>query len=742
MKVHVCPEVLVALKDLEATVTAIGDHELEDADAILIRVEGDLWIHLMRGGLSDPTEIERAGSATYERVPQTKLFLAPSLSWLAAQAQGNVLVDLLMPRQFDLSSTPPRICELPEKDALDALRRGCLAVEVSEGLRRCTVTAPSTHHFKLPSDAHATHFIRLSEAFTSIQSVDSVAYWVSTSLAEGSEPTIQPPRVALLVDHPSMLMLGVRIQRLLNTDAPVECLPGYPVDLPTRSDAQRVIEQLANDGIPVACIVGVASTGKLKRTLEGLSSSLQPPLKTIIVFSSQQLDGFSTLGTLDVPGYKHFAPGTACELCDSGKSHVIQIQSTSFLIAIDQPKLLALPPPNFEQQKNFISTWGRVEGALRIHFDDPNEEVPRHHAYGVNAVALLNNRDFRDLTIARLRALSPRPQLALVPGHRAEQLLREIVQEALEIEVISDRDLRPDNTVLHHRFKNPVVLVFDDKAVTGGRLKSMNDILRREGAKMWGDFSYVHFYCPIATPESVSSLKKIERGLTTRHPWNAALITDYVLPLPPWHTPEECPWCIEASRLELLANVTDVMDTPLTQRLSNLRYGTGNAPCECFPPSLSGEEHSVLGNGSLAAEPGATHVQVAFACAVAVQRLRTQDRDPLNSQGFPTPTQLERAVLSDNYSEGLLRCGILRALTPTEISGELSEFVTNLFLHPHSEAAMTKYHAELIGAFLANKLGQPPELLEALSEVARYGISAKALTLLGYGENGKRLVSD
>lgn len=517
MKVYICPDTLAELKDLETTLTGISDHQLEGASSILIRVDGPLWINLVQGGFTDPADIKHAANSALRRVPSKTLYLAPSLTWLATQPQSAILVNQFLPRCFEFSVDPPHVANISSNEALDKLRRGCLNVEVSKGLSRCTVTPPVTHHFSLPSGAHASHFIRLSELFSSMQSVDSIAYWIGTSLIEDVEGAARPPRLALLVDHASMLMLGTRVQRLLNTDAPVECLPGYPVDLESRAHVRATIELLAGTSLPLHSLIGVASTGKLKKTLNELALQADIGLTVTVLFSTSNIDGVDAIAALSVPGYQHFVSKTVCELCASGNSHPIKIQANSLLITIEKPKPISLPPQCFEPQKDFISTWGAQLGVLRVHFDDPNEATPRHHAYGIDASALLANQEFKNLVIADLKQLAPAPNLAVVPGHLSAALLSSIVKDALGIEVISDLDLKAGNSVLQRTYKNPVVLVFDDKTVSGQRLKSINDGLRRVGVAAWGTFKHVHFFCPVATPESKDAFEKLERGLTTNH---------------------------------------------------------------------------------------------------------------------------------------------------------------------------------------------------------------------------------
>jgi hypothetical protein len=102
----------------------------------------------------------------------------------------------------------------------------------------------------------------------------------------------------------------------------------------------------------------------------------------------------------------------------------------------------ALPPKYFTEQRAFIDKYGAVEGALRIHVDDPNDGNPRHHAFYVHVESLLQSEAFRAEFRAKLQVLEPRPTLIFAPQHAAAERLAIEARDALAVEAFVHPNFR------------------------------------------------------------------------------------------------------------------------------------------------------------------------------------------------------------------------------------------------------------------------------------------------------------
>ncbi|WP_269530731.1 hypothetical protein [Chitinimonas sp. BJYL2] len=721
MKTFVRQEVLQDLSDLGSALTRLDERCVQEADSILIYLNGFLWMGAVAGDLP----LDSARLQAKERLAGRALFFAPDPAWLCGHSAHPVHAGFYKPLRFEYDAKEDSsITALGEQDLQDLVAQAIHA-SIEEGLPRCIVHAPDGQHFELPSKAHASHFIRLSEAFDCVEAVQRTAYWVVVSLVIQLACHEDLPERRFLVDHPSMLLLGTHVNQIYGGVHQVLCLKGYPSETTLRAEASRILV----NGPLVTAVIGITSTGKLARVLKELAETNQIELDICTVFAATDLpDSLMPLARLSVEGYFHSSDTASCEHCGQGNPPPIRVQGNSFLVGIAEIKEVKLSGKFFKEQRPFLDKYGAVPGALRVHFDDPNEVYPRHHAFGIDAAVLLKTPEFQDEVLQVLTSMDPAPDFVVIANHKASDLLKEIIEKWRDLPVVFLDQLNE----LQNLPQNPTVLVFDDKIVSGCRMRNLNVGLRAPRPHLWETFNHVHFFAPIVTTRSKKQLDQLRSGLTTNHDWGATLHHLYCVHLPDWHTSADCPWCQEKRWLEKLASKSGKFDSPLINRLALLSAGEPLDPMGHLAALPDGAPFPPLGAGSVAGKAGSSQLQVLMATASAVQQLRTGEGVSLNPYSLTKPTRLACFVFQDAYTEKLIACSILRSLTSDEVSVDMGKYLVTLIQAPHLSEGADLYQIELSMALIAGKLGTAKEIASAWEKLVVYGISEQSLSELGF----------
>lgn len=731
MKSVVYQDVLEDLKDLETALTAIDERRLHEADSILIYLSGHQWIATSSEGLPLEEAIDVARQQARERLAGKALYFAPDPVSLYGREVSPKTAGFYRPLRFKYLEVDSAAFEaLSDADVASLTAQATLAA-IEGGLPRCIVNAPAGQHFELPSKSHASHFIRLSEAFDCIEAVQRVAYWIVVSMVQSLPDDHVLPDRAFLVDHPTMLLLGTHVNLIYGGAHQVLTLKGYPSESSLRTDTSRLLQMMNAKGVPITAVIGIASTGKLARLLQELAVDCHASLDVRVVFAPLEIqDGPTPLARLEIPEYSHAVDAASCAECGQGNPPPIQIHSRSFLLSLAPAVDVPLKPVYFEQQRSLIDKYGAVPGVLRVHFDDPNETHPRHHAFGIDATVLLRNPDFHHEVTDKLALLDPKPDVVVIPDHKASSLLRATIRHWAEVPVVTLDEL---NALSGYLPKKPTVLVFDDKVVSGQRLRNINVQLRDPRPHLWEGFNHVHFFAPVVTTKSKKQLAALDRGLTTNPYWSATLHYLYCVHLPDWHTSADCPWCNEEKLLRQLASESNAFDSELTARLALLETKEQLDSMECLALTPDGQ-FPALGNGSLAANAGASQLQVLLATASAVQQLRTDPVKPLDPHSVTLPTKMARFVFEDAFTEKLIACSILRSLGPAEVSNGMRDYLVDALRHPAGYEGTTAYQVELAIALMLGKMGTVNEIITAWDVLLRYGVSEVSLRKLGFNK--------
>lgn len=235
--------VISQVSDFEHAVAQIPDVELLQAHGLVLRLDAQLWLLLMSGEESAGRTLSDQAQAVARRAPGLDVYAIPD-GHTAASARP-AYVARHPPRLLFHGASATAPFSSVDEPTLRELREQDLAQFIERERTRCVICAASNYHFALPSGAHSSQFLRLAEAFVDIVTVDRIAYWVALDIESTVRPMASDGRHALLVDHPSMLVLAARVQMLVSLELEVVTFSTYPSDIEARTATFSLLEQLA-----------------------------------------------------------------------------------------------------------------------------------------------------------------------------------------------------------------------------------------------------------------------------------------------------------------------------------------------------------------------------------------------------------------------------------------------------------------------------------------------------------------
>jgi hypothetical protein len=712
--------------DFEHSVAQISDSSIRDARGVVLRVHATLWRRIVQGNCDSGTLTEHL-EAVARRAPGLDVYLLPDGHSLAEHwlANGSVQVPLQV---FD-GQTLSIVQRHVSGDVLDAIRETELTNTFANGRARSVICASANHHFALPSGAHATQFIRLGDSFADIETVDRVAYWTAIEIQSRSSVLGKSGTHVVIVDHPSMLILAARVQLIVGIAVEVMAFPTYPSDIQSRTASFELLRDAATRYASVFVVISVASTGRLASFIQQWAATEYPEsVNVLVLYALYKIEGASILCRLSLNDYQHFANAAECTLCRTN-SVAVQIHTSSYLVGYSPSEAVALPPKFFKLQKPFLAKWGSHAGVLRVHYDDPNEASARHHAFYIDVGTLLELAEFRDEVRSKSAQFEPAPDVIVVPDHRTARKIGALLSEML------GRPLVVLDAQLFARGQGPIdadlhaatcALVVDDLFITGSRLDSINRLFRERRSERVPNLKTIHFWTVLATPASQTEYSRVVAGITGNHTWKSTVTHLYDVPLPDWHDPRDCPWCMEQNVLSGLTQTLGLFDGPMVDRLSSLSASFAGVSADPFYVAQPGVQIPALGAESAVLHQDANAMQVLFACASAIQQLRVASDKSLNSEQFPAPAFFAERVFSTNYTERLIWLGMLRSLKGKELEPKLRSYLSTVALDLH-DLQHELVSGEFAIAWLVGKLGAIPVSQVCKAFFASTGIPWEAL---------------
>ena len=246
--------------DFDHAVAEIESANLRQADGIVLRAHASLWRQFMESTY-DRDQPKPDLTAILRRAPGLDVYLLPDAHSLAER--WTVQSAAQPPIQLIDGPSGATLLTPVGAERLDKIRIAELTRLFHICRGRCVICASANHHFSLPSGAHSTQFVRLGDAFSSIDTVDRIAYWVAMEIQSQSAILQQDGRHIVFVDHPSMLILAARVQQLVGLVIDIVAFPTYPSDVQSRDASFEMLRRHASGGASVFVVIGVASTGRL-----------------------------------------------------------------------------------------------------------------------------------------------------------------------------------------------------------------------------------------------------------------------------------------------------------------------------------------------------------------------------------------------------------------------------------------------------------------------------------------------
>jgi hypothetical protein len=677
MRFSFYPKVIASVSDFEHAVAQMPDAVMRETSVLVLRADIALWRSIQSASEATRADLRLQYGLVRRRTSSLFLALVPDLSFMSDGRRVAGDLENLSPSM--LFSDEENLERKLSDEELSGLREADLARLVDEARARCVIHSSQNHHFLLPSGAHASQFVRIAEAMVSMVAVDTVAYWIS---------------------------LAIGVELFLGEVVGVYSLLSYPRLDASARDAINLLEDLGERYDRVVVVISISSTGGLARLVERwvAEGKVRPKLVSVFAVYAIGAYGATSFCRLELAGFESYRSQSECEICDKTGSTLVPIDEGTYTLTSRKVKDVALTTKYFSDQRSFLERFGSKPGVLRVHFDDPNERQPRHHAFYISVDALLDIPEFVEELRERVAKIEPRPSLILSPEHAVAARIGRLASDVLGAPYFSvDGPLG----ALEENVKGALsscesLLVVDDVMISGARLRSINASLR-EAPDLCRSLKSVHFFTPMATPFSPREHAEIVKGLTHRHAWSASVSNLHSVFLPPWHATQDCPWCSEAKIYSDVLPDDEMLESEFDARLRVLSRRRSGIGSDCLDggawqlPSF-GDQSPVLPVGS-------TPIQLVFACASAVQQLRVASEAPLDPKGFPVASVLAVRNFSKNYDEKLLWLPLLRAIRPEEVGEELAEFLFR-FATTELIGGLEFMRRELAVAMLSGKMGR------------------------------------
>lgn len=549
----------------------------------------------------------------------------------------------------------------------------------------CFIDAPDNAHFVTPSGKHTTRFLRLSNALYSYNALDRISFWLQLYVARSS---------AVIIDTWPLSSIILRALQLLNSNIPFDCFPEHVKsnDIAAVSMLNKFARRIKDDG-PVLVLVGISSSGEFFKAMPELfeRSNISNSLHQLSIYGFRNTpDNVNLMSRLDIDivWYEQ----ADCNYCISDdRKTCYQIDSKYYYPRKYEEKPIRFAKhllqdedrSNKSKASAFIHKYGKKQGVLLVHKDDPNDGVtPRHHAFYIDVPILLS----LDYFIEELNAVthsiekkSGMPDIVISPPHDAARLIQSHLRTRWpntafllchNLRMISKGDLEQFNNAKH-------ICFVDDVFISGSRIEGYLRGLREElGSQSIPGLRVVSWFPLILRPPRDTDVVRIKDSLSGHEShWKNVLYYVHKVILPDWSSAGECPWCEEARVLDRF--IGPLWDEPRWYKernlhLKNVAQGIGVNPIFVEPFS----EHKTLGAGSALGDEGLNEMQILFLLANGLQKLRYGSKPSLGKDDllyryvlfWETHPEDEKSGTFNRYSEPLIQSCFLRAVKLEEWS--------------------------------------------------------------------------
>jgi hypothetical protein len=538
----------------------------------------------------------------------------------------------------------------------------------------CIHNPPKNTHFKTPSGLHTKSFLRLADAIHSYNALDRISYWLQSSMINAD---------AVLADNWSLSPIVLQGQIILNRILPFDCLSNHiDYDL---EEAKKLIKNLINKikpGAKILVVVSVNASGNFSSKLLNLCRDLHQgyQFESVSIYQLPNVIALpiETLCLIRNDAIEFFSESD-CPYCKAGEiTHLID--SRYYYPRIDEENKIKLKSKYIEaKNSNFIRTsldqLGAIEGVFSVHKDDPNDGItPRHHAYYVDVLKLIEHQRFLDgydEVLQLIFALDDRfPDVIICPPHEAGVCLSDRAKKYFGCNVIQTHDMKLNSKEMAAVKKARHICIVDDVLISGSRLATFNRALREDvKPSSLGRVSYV---IAVSRTENESKFTSIRDALVIKHDWNAEIYFVYKIYLPTWEE-NQCPWCKE---LEVWEQCELPFSPPEYYRSRSLQLNSRSNTGILTRPfaRLDGIDDIYVGASSPMANAGSSEMVALFNITVTLQMMRNEE---------DKSSRLERMLYRNNsldggmdgnfrrYSEPLIQACLLKNTRPNEWSSDI-----------------------------------------------------------------------
>lgn len=586
-------------------------------------------------------------------------------------------------------------CRCINKEKLEEIRRAdfldVLERFDGEGLHM----AGDGMHYQTPSGKHTKAFLRLADVVHSFGQLDRISYWLLEKLNRVK---------AVLVDNWSLASIILYSQIPLDKKIRFDCLHQHLNS--NVEDARKIVKKLFRDlekDDYVLLFVSVNTSGEHYAALNYMCNEVRPDLNYISASAYQM--------PYNEKDSNH-SPEIFCKLDNKAmltytKQDCPHCKNKDNLLYIDEryyypkpnketPILLPAEPKEYSEIHSHFEIISKIDKALCIHRDDPHDEnTPRHHAFYINVVKLVEDDSFKEKFIEKWKELKNKhddPDVIIHPPHTAAKKLLELIEDQWngKKKVIAEHRLDE----LCEKNKNDLksckhICILDDVVITGGRIKAYVEDIRAELSSIALSLENLSVLVAVQRTENENKIIELKDGvLSKKHDWCSELYAATKIFLPNWDE-KSCPWCREA---EIWAKAGDLypFDEPsyFNSRRAALNLhdtcGITVSPIPKFDP----DSVQKLGAGSPLGKSGMGEIieemPLLFKIAVLLQIIRF-DKDPKKrlARKFEINNVLDcKNVLAcgegnsmfERYSEPLIQACLLRCAKPSEWASDMNTY--------------------------------------------------------------------
>jgi hypothetical protein len=436
--------------------------------------------------------------------------------------------------------------------------------------RSGAVFRPDGAHVILPSEAHASEYVRVADMFDDHAAVRRAADWLQHKVDENTILVADTWTIMPLLQELSARAAAAPMGGGPTVSPPVLCFKSYPQPEEVEQKLRLVSAMATSRPEGKALFVmSVASSGGLLANLELFSERYMRGVArdVVAIVNADRSIAVEAMCVLD-DVERYSAKG--CVLCRStDRSPAIRIDRKRYFPAISVERIPVFITHVYASAHRDFWQIADEQRAVRLHASviqgealadrlSPGQAVPvKRRDIAIDVVRLLAHRKFNEGVRDKLAEFLPRCDLLIVPSHGASDALIELGKaiypdpRVVKLEPGQIDDLRRALKGVKR------ILILDDAIVSGTTVRSMHRMLQDLIHDLQGDDRpaedyEIRVFVIVGRPQSQAMWTRLEdslrqgRGRTYLSAAERLLLPD-----------RACPWCDERKRLQSVRRQRD-----------------------------------------------------------------------------------------------------------------------------------------------------------------------------------------